>query len=67
ERPDTALRDGLRVHGQRGLPGFKLRRYRIIREGENAVREHWDDTHPPTTQIVRVGAGDISKERAKAP
>jgi VanW like protein/G5 domain len=67
ERPDKDLPNGLRVLGQRGVPGFKLRRYRIIREGENAVRERWDDTYPPTSQIVRVGAGDISKEQAKVP
>ena len=67
ERPDKDLPNGLRVLGQRGVPGFKLRRYRIIREGENAVRERWDDTYPPTSQIVRVGAGEISKEQAKVP
>jgi len=67
ERPDKDLPNGVRVLGQRGVPGFKLRRYRIIREGDNAVRERWDDTYPPTSQIVRVGAGDISKEQAKLP
>ena len=66
ERPDKELPNGVRVLSQRGVPGFKLRRYRIIREGENAVRERWDDTYPPTSQIVRVGAGDMSKEQAKA-
>jgi hypothetical protein len=53
------------VLGQRGVPGFKLRRYRIIREGDYAVRERWDDTYPPTSQIVRVGAGDIPKDQVK--
>ena len=66
ERPDKDLPNGVRVLGQRGVPGFKLRRYRIIREGDNAVRERWDDTYPPTSQIVRVGAGDISKEQHEA-
>ena len=65
ERPDKALPNGLRVLGQRGVPGFKLRRYRIIREGDYAVRERWDDTYPPTTQIVRVGAGDMAKDQVK--
>ncbi|HWZ91229.1 MAG TPA: VanW family protein [Polyangiaceae bacterium] len=66
ERPDKDLPNGLRVLGQRGVPGFKLRRYRIIREGDHAVRERWDDTYPPTSQIVRVGAGDMSKDAVKA-
>lgn len=65
ERPDKELPNGVRVLGQRGVPGFKLRRYRIIREGDHAVRERWDDTYPPTTQIVRVGAGDMSKDSVK--
>src|SRR5450432_3038320 len=63
ERPDKELPNGVRVLGQRGVPGFKLRRYRIIREGDNAVRERWDDTYPPTSQIVRVGAGDMPKDQ----
>ncbi len=65
ERPDKQLPNGVRVLGQRGVPGFKLRRYRIIREGDNAVRERWDDTYPPTSQIVRVGAGDMPKDQLK--
>ena len=67
ERPDKDLPNGVRVLGQRGVPGFKLRRYRIIREGDNAVRERWDDTYPPTSQIVRVGAGDMAKDASKTP
>jgi hypothetical protein len=67
ERPDKDLPNGARVLGQRGVPGFKLRRYRIIREGDNAVRERWDDTYPPTSQIVRVGASDKPKDSAKLP
>jgi vancomycin resistance protein YoaR len=67
ERPDPALQSGLRVLGQRGVPGFKLRRYRITREGDYAVRERWDDSYPPTSQIVRVGAGDVLKDPLKPP
>jgi hypothetical protein len=51
------------VLAQRGVAGFKLRRYRIVRDGPNAVRERWDDAYPPTTQIVRVGAGEPSREK----
>jgi len=52
--------------GQRGVAGFKLRRYRITREGAFAVRERWDDTYPPTSQIVRVGTGDMPKDSVKS-
>ena len=67
ERPDKDLPNGVRVLGQRGVPGFKLRRYRIIREGDNAVRERWDDTYPATSQIVRVGTADKAKDATKVP
>ena len=60
ERPDPELPRGARVLGQRGVPGFKVRRYRITRDGQHAVRERWDDVYPPTTQIIRVGAKDTS-------
>lgn len=66
ERPDKTLPSGVRRLGQRGVAGFKLRRYRIVREGPHAVRERWDDTYPPTTQIVRVGTGDMPKDSVKA-
>jgi hypothetical protein len=66
ERPDKTLPSGVRRLGQRGVAGFKLRRYRIVREGAYAVRERWDDTYPPTSQIVRVGTGDMPKDSVKA-
>jgi vancomycin resistance protein YoaR len=66
ERPDKTLPSGVRRLAQRGVAGFKLRRYRIVREGPHAVRERWDDTYPPTTQIVRVGTGDMPKDKVKA-
>jgi vancomycin resistance protein YoaR len=66
ERPDKSLPSGMRRLAQRGVAGFKLRRYRIVREGAHAVRERWDDTYPPTSQIVRVGIGDMPKESVKA-
>jgi vancomycin resistance protein YoaR len=65
ERPDKGLPTGVRHLGQRGVPGFKLRRYRIVREGAHAIRERWDDVYPPTTQIVRVGIGDLPKDKAR--
>jgi vancomycin resistance protein YoaR len=66
ERPDKTLPNGVRRLGQRGVAGFKLRRYRIVREGPHAVRERWDDTYPPTQQIVRVGTGDMPKDSVRA-
>ncbi len=66
ERPDDRLPRGLRVLGQRGVPGFKLHRYRILREGPHAVRQRFDDVYPPTTQIVRVGTADIPRDSVRA-
>jgi vancomycin resistance protein YoaR len=62
ERPDKLLPAGKRVLGQRGVAGFKVRRYRIVRAGPHAVRERWDDVYPPTTQIVRIGTGSASDD-----
>jgi vancomycin resistance protein YoaR len=63
ERPDPRLPQGVRVLSQRGVPGFKLHRYRVVREGPFALRERFNDLYPPTNQIVRVGsAGDLPKD-----
>lgn len=61
ERPDDRLPRGVRVLSQRGVPGFKLVRYRILREDVHARRERFTDTYPPTTQIIRVGSGSMPK------
>ncbi|MEO7095720.1 MAG: G5 domain-containing protein, partial [Polyangiales bacterium] len=63
EVSDDKLPEGKRVVTQRGIPGFKVRRYRIVREGPNAVREKTDDVYPPTLQIVHVGTGAASKAK----
>lgn len=57
ERPDPQLPNGERVLAQRGVPGFRLHRYRIVRDGVHATRERWNDVYPPAAQIVRVGTG----------
>ncbi len=57
ERPSPKLPEGTRVLAQRGIPGFKTTSSRVVREGAYAVRTHWSDAYPPTTQIVSVGAG----------
>jgi hypothetical protein len=66
ERPDKALASGKRVLSQRGVAGFKVRRYRIVRDGPHAVRERWDDVYPPTAQIVRVGVGEGTRDQRVA-
>ncbi len=63
ERPDKTLPSGVRRLAQRGVPGFKLRRYRIVRQGPHAARERWDDVYPPTAQIVRVGTADLPRDK----
>ncbi len=66
ERPDRTLPAGKRVLSQRGVAGFKLHRYRIIRQGSHAVRERWNEVYPPTTQIIRAGTGE-QVERGRTP
>ncbi len=57
EVKDPALPTGKKVISQRGIPGFKVRHYRVVRDGPNAVREKTVDVYPPTLQIVHVGTG----------
>jgi vancomycin resistance protein YoaR len=65
EREDPKLPEGVRELGQRGVPGFKLHRYRIVRDGEYAVRERWNDVYPPTTQIVKRGTGSMPRDSVR--
>ncbi len=58
ERQDPKLPRGTRVLAQRGIPGFRTHRYRVVRDGPFAVRERWNDSYPPTNQIIRVGTAD---------
>ena len=58
DQPDPNLAAGVRVLTQRGIPGFRVRRYRIVRDGDQGVRERWEDAYPPTVQIWHVGVGD---------
>jgi vancomycin resistance protein YoaR len=59
EVEDPELPRGVRVLSQRGVPGFELTRWRIVRDvaRRQAVRERLEDEYPPTTQIWRVGTG----------
>ena len=58
ERQDPKLPRGTRVLSQRGIPGFRTHRYRVVRDGAFAVRERWNDSYPPTNQIIRVGTAE---------
>ncbi len=67
DAPDPKLPKGQRVLAQRGIPGFRITRYRILRDGSIAVRERMSDVYPPTNQIWRVGTGDnVDASKAKA-
>jgi vancomycin resistance protein YoaR len=58
EIEDPKIPDGKRVLAQRGVPGFKITRYRIVREGAASVRERMEDRYLPIPQIWRRGTGD---------
>ncbi len=55
---DPKVPKGERMLAQRGIPGFKITRYRILRDGSFAVRERSQDVYPPTQQIWKVGQGE---------
>jgi vancomycin resistance protein YoaR len=59
ERPDPTLPSGVRVLEQRGVPGFRITRFRVVRDvlHNQAVRQRSEDRYPPTRQIWRVGTG----------
>lgn len=52
---DPKLAAGERALSQRGIPGFRVTRYRIVREGSFAIREKYLDVYPPTPEIWKVG------------
>ncbi len=57
---DASLPTGLRVLVQRGVPGFKITRFRMIEDltTHSSLRERTTDSYPPTTQLWRVGTGN---------
>lgn len=61
ERPDERLPRGRQVLVQRGVPGFQVKMYRILRDGAHAERDQWTGLYPPTTQIVHVGTGSAEQ------
>lgn len=56
---DPSLPRGVRVLEQRGVAGFRVTRFRVVRDPTRnvATRQRSRDVYPPTTQIVRVGTG----------
>lgn len=69
EIQDSNLPRGVRVLSQRGVPGFTVTNFRIVRDTarNQAVRTRVEDTYPPTTQIWRVGAGGVAASDYEAP
>lgn len=56
---DPTLPRKMRILQQRGIPGFRITRFRVVHDEETAVarRERSGDSYPPTAQIWRVGSG----------
>ena len=55
---DPDVPRGRRVLGQRGIPGFHVRKWRLVRDGGQFVSmDGGDDKYPATAQIWRVGIG----------
>jgi len=65
EKKDPKLPRGNRILAQRGIPGFRLHRYRTIRRGSHTEREKWRDVYPPTPQVIRIGTGESSLKKRK--
>ncbi len=59
EERDVTLPAGVRVLRQRGVPGFRITRYRTVRDLalNQALRERDESSYPPTDEIWRVGGG----------
>jgi vancomycin resistance protein YoaR len=58
-RDDPELPSGVKVLSQRGVAGFRVTSFRLVRDvkAQKLVRERRSDNYPPTTQIWRVGKG----------
>ncbi len=66
---DASLPTGVRVLRQRGVPGFRITRYRTVRDlaHNQATRERDESSYPPTDEIWRVGTGGPPPEGYVAP
>ncbi|HMI92787.1 MAG TPA: VanW family protein [Polyangiales bacterium] len=56
---DPSLPRTTRVLQQRGIPGFEITSFRVIRDERTGLarRERSQDTYPPSPQIWRIGSG----------
>lgn len=63
------LPEGVRVLAQRGVPGFELTTWRILRDvrSNQAIRTRDESRYPPTRQIWRVGTGGVAPEGYEPP
>lgn len=57
ENVDPSIPKGERVLSARGIPGFRITRYRVVREGPFAIRERTPDSYPSTAQVWKIGSG----------
>jgi len=66
---DDALPRGFRVLAQRGIPGFTVTRFRVVRDEKTRVsmRDRNSDTYPPTEQLIRLGTGPELAPDAELP
>jgi vancomycin resistance protein YoaR len=53
EMPDWPV--GAEVMSQRGINGYRMKRYRVLCEGTACWRESAESHYPPTQQIIRRG------------
>ena len=69
ERQDESLPEGVRVLAQRGIPGFRVAQWRLIRDirTNQTIRQSGQDVYQPTTQIWRLGTGPTAGESFVAP
>jgi vancomycin resistance protein YoaR len=58
EIDDPRVPRGVRMLAQRGVPGFDITRFRVVRDGDSVVRERTDERYPPSPQIWRRGVGE---------
>ena len=64
---DDTMPRGAKVVEQRGVPGFKVRRLRIIQKGPMQWRESSEDRYPPTAHVVKVGTNAALDPPEEAP
>jgi vancomycin resistance protein YoaR len=64
---DSRVPRGEEIVTQLGVPGYTVRRYKIIERNKLGFRFQTMDKYPPTTQFVRKGIGDPAALKANPP